>query len=148
MEVVGPRELGFFPGTCRGLAFEGFVYSSEAGARAVEMEVDRNLLPHGEKLKQKFVSYYNGGGVYVDARKLTERGVEILASYTEKIHVKSGEGKAAIVYRKIGEGAAILTGPHPEYEYLVFFVTRADFLKVLGCKSQARRQWSRVRQAR
>lgn len=38
LEVVGSRELAFFPGTCRGCAFKGFVYHSEAGAKAVQMK--------------------------------------------------------------------------------------------------------------
>ena len=67
-----------------------------------------------EDTAQTFKSYYNGGGVFVDAKKLEDRGVQILASYTEDLHVDSGEGAAAVVYRKIGEGHAVLTGPHPE----------------------------------
>jgi glutamine amidotransferase-like uncharacterized protein len=30
------------------------------------------------------------------------------------LHVDAGEGAAAVVYRKIGEGHVVLTGPHPE----------------------------------
>jgi biotin---protein ligase len=115
MAVVGERELGFFPGTCRGLAFEGFVYSSEAGARAAELKIHKDAFPDvKENLEDTFKSYYNGGGVFVDAKKLKSRGVEVLASYTEGLHVDSGEGAAAVVYRKVGEGHAILTGTHPE----------------------------------
>lgn len=40
--------------------------------------------------------------------------MEVLASYPEPLGVESGEGTAAIVYCKVGEGAAVLTGPHPE----------------------------------
>jgi biotin--protein ligase len=40
--------------------------------------------------------------------------VQVLASYTERLHVDSGEGTAAVVYRKVGEGSVVLTGPHPE----------------------------------
>jgi biotin--protein ligase len=115
MAVVGDRELGFFPGVCRGLAFAGFVYHSEAGARAAEVKIHKEAFVEGNSdLPETFKSYYNGGGVFVDAKKLESRGVEILASYTEDLHVDSGEGAAAVVYRKIGEGHAILTGPHPE----------------------------------
>ena len=115
MEVVGDRELGFYPGICRGLAFPGFVYHSEAGARAVQLGVNKTALSAGGgSIPDVFRSYYNGGGVFVDAQKLEDRGVEILASYIENLKVDSGEGKAAVVYRKIGEGATILTGPHPE----------------------------------
>jgi hypothetical protein len=34
MEVIGDRELAFYPGICRGLAFGGFEYQSEAGTSA------------------------------------------------------------------------------------------------------------------
>ena len=115
MAVVGDRELGFFPGICRGLAFEGFKYASEAGARAADITIHKETFPDvKEELPVTFKSYYNGGGVFVDAKKLESRGVEILASYTEDLHVDAGEGKAAVVYRKVGEGHVVLTGPHPE----------------------------------
>jgi len=50
----------------------------------------------------------------VDAPKFADRGVEILAHYTEHLNVSSGEGAAAVVYRKVGQGRVVLTGPHPE----------------------------------
>lgn len=115
MQVVGDRELGFYPGTCRGLAFPGFVYHSEVGTRAAELRVNKEaLVSSGGAVPEVFRSYYNGGGVFVDAHKLQHRGVEIMASYTETLSVDPGEGAAAIVYCKVGEGSAILTGPHPE----------------------------------
>ncbi|MCJ1472751.1 biotin holocarboxylase synthetase [Lambiella insularis] len=114
LEVIGDRELAFYPGTCRGLAFPGFVYHSEKGARDAELNVDKSILAEGS-VPEIFRSYYNGGGVFVDAPKFREQGVEVLASYTERIHVYPGEGTAAVVYCKVGEGAAILTGPHPEF---------------------------------
>jgi biotin--protein ligase len=116
MAVVGDRELGFFPGICRGLAFAGFQYASEAGARAANIKINKAAFENADDtVSDHFKSYYNGGGVFVDADKLESRGVQILASYTEDLHVESGASKAAVVYRKIGEGHAILTGPHPEY---------------------------------
>lgn len=117
MEVVGDRELGLFPGTCRGLAFPGFVYHSEAGARAAELKVNKEAFAiTGGNLPETVRSYFNGGGVFVDAEKFKERGVEVLASYTESLNVDSGSGTAAVVYRKIGDGHIVLTGPHPEYD--------------------------------
>lgn len=116
MAVVGDRELGFYPGICRGLAFTGFVYHSEAGARAADVMIHKEVFEAvKEDLPDTFKSYYNGGGVFVDAKKLESRGVQILASYTEDLHVDSGEGSAAVVYRKVGEGHVVLTGPHPEF---------------------------------
>lgn len=113
MEVVGDRELAFYPGTCRGCAFPGFVYHSEVGARAVELRVEKNTLGEGS-IPAVFRSYYNGGGVFVDAPKYRDKGVEVLASFTEEINVDPGEGAAAVVYCKVGEGGAVLTSPHPE----------------------------------
>lgn len=118
LEVVGDRELAFYPGVARGCAFSGFVYHSERGARAAELKVDKTTLSTGS-VPNLFKSYYNGGGVFVDAQKYRDQGVEVLASYTEPVAVDAGEGAAAaIVYCKIGEGAALLTGPHPEFVFL------------------------------
>lgn len=117
LEVVGERELAFFPGIDRGAAFSGFVYNSEKGARAAELKVDRTLLP-SDSIPNAFRSYYNGGGVFVDADKYLDQGVEVLASYTEKLDVDSGQGKAAVVFCRVGKGAALLTGPHPEFVFL------------------------------
>lgn len=116
MEVIGSRELAFFPGTCRGCAFKGFVYHSEAGARAVEVKVDKEAFPVG-LVPSAFKSYYNGGGVFVDAASYVNQGVEVLASYADTIDVDGGVGglgAAAVVYCKVGDGSALLTGPHPE----------------------------------
>ena len=116
MEVVGNRELAFFPGICRGCAFKGFKYHSEAGAKAVDLRVDKECFATGA-LPTSFKSYYNGGGVFVDAAKFKNEGVEVLANYADPLDVDGGIGglgAAAIVYCKIGEGGAVLTGPHPE----------------------------------
>jgi biotin--protein ligase len=113
LEVVGRRELAFFPGICRGCAFKGFVYHSEAGAKAVELKVNREAF-NDSSLPETFRSYYNGGGTFVDAEKFTERGVEILASYTEPLDVEGGGESAAVVYCRLSEGHVVLTGTHPE----------------------------------
>ncbi|KAI4917692.1 hypothetical protein J4E85_009784 [Alternaria conjuncta] len=140
MAVEGERELGFFPGTCRGLAFEGFKYASEAGARAAEIKIEKSAFEGvDEGVGDVFKSYYNGGGVFVDAGKMESRGVQILASYTEDLHVDSGEGKAAVVYRKVGEGHAVVTGPHPDlpsYATVISDIaatdaTRLDFMRLI-----------------
>lgn len=114
LQVIGDRELAFFPGTCRGCAFSGFVYDSEDGARAAELKVSKDSLAIGT-VPDVFRSYYNGGGVFVDAPKYADQGVEVLANYAENIDVDAGEGAAAVVYCRVGNGAAVLTGPHPEF---------------------------------
>ncbi|KAG6318611.1 hypothetical protein E4U22_005245, partial [Claviceps purpurea] len=113
LEVVGSRELAFFPGTCRGGAFRGFEYHSEKGARAAILRVAKGSFE--EKLADTFASYYNGGGVFVDATTVTGRKVEVLASYQDDLDVDGGHGKAALVLCHVGEGLAMLSGTHPEF---------------------------------
>ena len=138
MEVVGERELAFFPDTCRGLAFPGFKYQSEAGARAAEIAVQKGALsPRTGNLPETLRVYFNGGGVFVNASKYKDRGVEVLATYTEKLHVDPGEGSAAVVYCKVGEGGAVLTGPHPELVGLLLCInlltnTCTDLLQLIS----------------
>jgi len=112
LEVVGRRELGFFPGICRGGAFKGFAYSSEVGARAVNVVPSSEFLPAGS-LGADTVVYYNGGGVFVDAGEKADHGVEVLARYAEDLGIEDKD-KAAVVSCKVGDGLALLTGPHPE----------------------------------
>jgi len=114
MEVLGDRELAFFPGTCRGTAYEGFEYQSEKGARAAEIIVSGSDM---DDVQPKLRVYYNGGGVFVDASKYKNKGVEVLAHFgAGKLVVDPGLGEdpAAVVYCKVGKGGAVLTSPHPE----------------------------------
>lgn len=113
LEVVGNRELAFYPGTCRGCAYPGFAYHSEKGARAIELRINKRALPDA-KVPDVFRSYYNGGGVFVDADKYEDKGVEVLAEYIKPTQVESGDIRAAIVCCKVGEGLALLTDTHPE----------------------------------
>lgn len=121
MEVVGSRELGFFPGTCRGGAFQGFRYASEKGAKAVRLVTHPDTLP-GIDVPEEFKCYFNGGSVFVEAEKFGADGVEILAEYADDLDVESGKKRAAVVYCKAGAGAALLTGPHPEYDCVSFLL--------------------------
>ncbi|CAD6506342.1 BgTH12-07268 [Blumeria graminis f. sp. triticale] len=114
MEVIGNRELSFFPGTCRGCAFKGFVYNSEAGAKAVELKVLGESFNKTTK-RQNFRCYYNGGGVFVDAGLKEDSNLKVLASYVDPLSVDGGDGSAAVIYHRVGEGRVILTGPHLEF---------------------------------
>ncbi|OHE96327.1 biotin-protein ligase [Colletotrichum orchidophilum] len=114
LEVIGSRELGFFPGTCRGGALKGFEYHSERGARVVRLAVKEGFGEgQGQRQGEEVLSYYNGGGVFVDAEKFDN--VEVLAQYADDIAVDGGAGKAAVIHCKVGSGNVILTGPHPEF---------------------------------
>jgi biotin--protein ligase len=112
LEVIGSRELSFFPGICRGGAFKGFAYHSESGARPAKILVKKDAFSGAGNVPDELRCYYNGGGVFVDADKM--EGVEILAEYDENLDVEPGNTKAAVVFCRVGEGSALLTGPHPE----------------------------------
>ncbi len=113
LEVIGSRELAFFPGICRGGAFKGFDYQSEKGARAVSLKVQKSAF--GTSAPEDTFSYFNGGGVFVDTQALGKnRPIEVLATYGEDIDVDGGDGNAAVIMCGVGTGRAILTGPHPE----------------------------------
>jgi biotin--protein ligase len=80
------------------------------------VKVSKLALPVGA-VPEIFKTYFNGGGVFVDAPKYADKGIEVLASYTEELKVDSGEGSAAVVYCRVGDGSVILTGIHPEYVF-------------------------------
>ena len=114
LEVIGSRELAFFPGICRGGAFKGFQYHSEKGARAVKLSVRKDAFRGAGVVPEQVLSYYNGGGVFVPPQELGDE-VEVLASYASDLDVDGGQDKAAVVYCKVGMGCAVLSGPHPEF---------------------------------
>ncbi|KAF9107924.1 biotin holocarboxylase synthetase [Mortierella sp. AM989] len=118
LEVQGSRELKFFKGECRGVVYPGFVYDSEQGANAVEIQLDREALGHGGKLGfEKTRVYFNGGGFFVDAEK--DPDTQVLAWYSDSNEdgaMDEGQRKAAMVVCRVGQGLALLTGVHPEYD--------------------------------
>lgn len=105
LEVVGERELAFFPGEAVGPAYGAgsFSYDSDTGARAAVVSW------HGSDstIGQTRV-FYNGGCVFRDADRMPN--TTILARYTEL-----PGAPAAIVACEVGAGTAILSGVHPEY---------------------------------
>lgn len=105
LEVLGNRELSFFPGTVRGPILADYDYKSESGARAAKV-----MLNSSSPLQDAFhfTVYYNGGGYFVDANK--KNNTTILACYDT-------EGQeAAIIECQVGSGKAILSGVHFEYD--------------------------------
>lgn len=112
MEVSGPRELRFFPGTCRGAVVKGFDYQTESGASVMQVNIDNSIL---HDAPQSAYLYTNGGGVFVDAHKYSN--VKILSTYEGEIAVKDGpEGRqASSVLCNVGRGKALLFGTHPEF---------------------------------
>lgn len=113
MEVVGERELGFFPGVCRGTSFPGFAYETEAGAKEVLLSLNRTAWRnHWSQSPETAAVWYNGGGSFVmeEEGKKSYPGVEALARYAEL----PGRPVAG-VNCQVGEGRAILWAVHPEH---------------------------------
>ena len=100
-EVMGLRELAFFPGIARGPVYGpgSFRYHSEFGAQAamISNSFDEEILK----------SYYNGGCYFVDAERYSH--VKLISKYLEIQGTP-----AAIIEVSVGEGIAILSGVHIE----------------------------------
>ena len=121
LEVHEDRELCFFPGNAVGPVFPGFDYASENGARAAWLNVDGDTPP--------FAVYFNGGCYFESgggklsssSPKQSEVGKGSMAGVTARYANSNGNGNssemaaAAVVHRKIGRGAAVLCGVHPEF---------------------------------
>ncbi|KAF9990352.1 biotin holocarboxylase synthetase [Mortierella antarctica] len=116
LEVQGSRELGFFQGLCRGAVYPGFVYESESGARAVELCLNKDIFAQDQLGFEETTVYFNGGGYFVDAERYP--GTQVLAWYKDSpSQIEAGSAiKAAMVACQYGQGLALLTGVHPEYD--------------------------------
>ncbi len=105
MEVIGPRELGFFPGMVRGPLLAPYDYFTNSGVRAASIVWKE--APFLRKTST-FTVYYNGGGYFVDGWH--QPGVKVLASYS------LGDEFPVIVECKRGLGKAILSSVHVEID--------------------------------
>lgn len=121
MEVSGPRELKFYPGIAKGCAFKGFVYDSHEGALASKLVVNSKILPNSPL---EVLNYYNGGCVFYGASQYND--VEVLARYADRTDVSDDDDRAAVIYRKVGKGAVLLAGSHPEYSPLLMMHNSND----------------------
>ena len=130
LEVVGLRELKFFPGTAQGPMFPGFEYDSNAGAKAAAMLLSQ----HGSRLvaevwsttvaaelTEPFPVFYNGGCRFIPKNQLQQKAqtaieqpsnnsFEVLATY----NTENASGQAAIIACRFGKGKVILSGVHLE----------------------------------
>lgn len=101
LEVVGERELAFFPGIARGPAYGPgtFRYNSDDGARASTINDDFH--------QESFKTFHNGGCYFADTQKYPD--VRVLAKYLD-----ISDHPAAIIECSFGRGRAILSGVHIE----------------------------------
>ena len=141
MEVVGPRELKFYPGVAWGPTYPGFHYNSNVGARACSL----NLKPSIRRLLTGVCSediatvkvYYDGGGYFQmfsgDVTQYVDGAtdVRVLATYDMSDYsvsqwdtpcghddvprpVQLPDNPAAIVSSQYGAGKVVLSGVHLE----------------------------------
>lgn len=101
-EVRGPRELSFFPGPVQGPSLAPYQAKSSKGSRAATLlwKGDPPFPP-----ETPLTLFYKGGGHFVEAS--SHANVKVLALYEL--------GEAAIIECQVGQGKAILSGVHPEY---------------------------------
>lgn len=100
LEVKGDRELAFFKGTASGPALAPYDLNTNKGARAARLNLSN---------KKQATVYYNGGGQYV-AHSMPDN-FSIIARYRNL-----PEQPPAIIKVKVGEGVAILSGVHFDYD--------------------------------
>ena len=99
LEVVGSRELAFFPGAAIGPILGEFKYRSNYGAKAADITY------RGTKLSV----FYNGGPYFLLPKE--DKNTEILAYYDIKEQLLP-----AILKVGFGGGEVILSGVHFEYD--------------------------------
>ncbi len=102
LEVMGSRELAFFPGDAVGTVYKPgqYIYDSEECAQAALLQVG-SLRLH---------AYYNGGCYFRDALDYAP-SVRTMGFYQDAPNTPL----AAIVECQVGKGTAILSGPHLDY---------------------------------
>lgn len=122
MEVCGLRELAFFPGTCRGTMYPGFVYESEKGARSTPVQlISEYLQPYygNDQLVPKTLHmYYNGGGYFAHAEDYDN--IQVLGRFIDAGICKDETNPAAAISCSVGKGTAVLIATHPEYDMETF----------------------------
>ena len=133
LEVVGERELGFFPGAAVGPAYGlgTFDYASDAGARAAQIAWCAPGAP-----AQTMRVFYNGGCRFEGAED--DPAITVLARYAEL-----PGAPAAILSCRVGAGVAVLSGVHPEYSIHSFRGASPELSAIHGALSEheTSRQW-------
>lgn len=101
-KVLGERPLQFCKATAIGSISKTFMYGSEEGAQAMKL-----LDPSPSSSNQNDLGYaYVNGGPFFKLDNPNDPNVLTLACYED--------GSAAVVDCKVGNGRAILSGPHLE----------------------------------
>lgn len=92
--IAGKRDLGFFKGRVIGPTFGPYIKENHVSAKLVEVVLNDKTIQ----------AYFNGGGVFEEARVEDVLGV----------YKKNNQPMA--VQCKVGQGYALLCAVHPEYD--------------------------------
>jgi len=111
LEVVGARELAFYGGTAHGSVSPHFAYGEDDSSAVAARVLFPGTTTAPERLDDLAVCYLNGGCEFIPPAEGALAGVAVLARYAAGSH---GDGGIAAVRCHVGEGVAVLSGPHPE----------------------------------
>lgn len=115
IQVIGDRELGFFPGLALGAVARPYTYSDESGACLVPL---RRFHPGSHHDEEDVLAYSNGGCAFIlDEKEPRSSNVETLARYCAPVCERQGLTDLllpAVVRVRVGQGVAVLSGVHPE----------------------------------
>ncbi|AIF80753.1 biotin-protein ligase [endosymbiont of Acanthamoeba sp. UWC8] len=98
LEVVGYRELAFFPGKSIGSVLAKYSYKNNSGSRASKLHITLDNV-------KETVTYYNGGGYFADVNKYPN--VTAIGYYENNL--------PSIIYITYEKGNIVLSGAHFEY---------------------------------
>lgn len=106
-EVLGARELAFYPGSAVGPTLADYDENSEDGMRKACIQWENNKHYH---------AYFNGGCHFPGAELMT--GTEVKGCYVNdprRVPLYGADPLPAVLRCFVGKGQAILCGVHPEY---------------------------------
>jgi len=126
LEVIGNRELAFFPGLSVGPYLAPYDYKSKIGARAAHLKQEG--LPNA-------IVYYNGGGYFVNPEKY--KNVKVLSRY---FFLDRPDSEAAIIEINVGRGKVILSGPHFEFNPTYMDNTNRYLVPIIAEMSKTKKQ--------
>ncbi|KIE04942.1 Biotin-protein ligase [Candidatus Jidaibacter acanthamoeba] len=103
LEVLGDRELAFFPGKSIGSILAKYNYKNNSGSRASKLHITLDNV-------KETVTYYNGGGYFADANKYPN--ITVIGYYENNL--------PSIIHIAYEKGNVILSGVHFEYKPSLF----------------------------
>jgi glutamine amidotransferase-like uncharacterized protein len=102
LQVLGKRELSFFPGVAIGPAVAPYDYATNSGARAALIQL--------RDKKQAVPLYFNGGPYFAHATHFKK--VQVFGWYV----VPGSKPLPAMLLIRYGQGRVVLSGVHFEYD--------------------------------